>query len=120
VAAPVDFPWLESRVLRPSRATAGPAALPVDPRHRGFRATVLNPCPRCRGTGFVGGYSGDPDQWEEGWTCGRCGTLGTVAAGSPILDQPPGPETAAALTRDPDGLLHAIHLIAPEPTDEMP
>lgn len=109
MADPVDFEWLEGSVLRPSRITAGSAALPTDPR-RGFRATVLTPCPRCRGSGTVGTYTGSPDEWEEGWTCGDCGTLGVLAADTPIVDQPPGPEAAAALTRDPDGLLRAERL----------
>jgi hypothetical protein len=103
VSEPVDFSWLPDRVLRPARSDGPPLA--ADPR-RLFRTSRLVPCPRCRGTGTVGGYtSDDPPEWEEGaWTCGNCGTYRSVPADTPIVDRPPVP---GPLSADPEGVLRA-------------
>jgi hypothetical protein len=103
VSEPGDFSWLPDRVLRPARSGGPPLA--ADPR-RLFRASSLVPCPRCHGTGTVGGYtSDDPPEWEEGaWTCGNCGTYRSVPADTPIVDRPPVP---SLLSADPKGVLSA-------------
>lgn len=60
-------------MLHPSRTE--PVPLPPDP-HRSFLHAT--PCPRCKGSGRVGGYSGDPDEWEDNaWTCSDCRATGT-------------------------------------------
>ncbi|MFC0041790.1 hypothetical protein [Actinomadura rayongensis] len=100
---PVDVAWLVGRVLRPGRSSGAPLA--DDPRRR-FRATELVACRTCRGSGAVGGYTGDdPPEWEEeAWTCTDCGTYGRVPADTPLLDRPPVPGPFEA---DPDGVRQA-------------
>jgi hypothetical protein len=102
VGEPVDFSWLSGRVLRPARR--GGPSLAADPR-RLFREMRLVSCPRCRGTGAVGAYTGDPSDWEEGaFTCGNCGTYRSVPVDTPIVERPPVP---GLLSADPEGVFSA-------------
>jgi hypothetical protein len=56
-----------------------------DPRRRFLHAV---PCGRCDAKGRVGGYSGDPDEWEEdAWSCSEC--RGTGAGPASWVDATP-------------------------------
>ena len=92
---------LPEKVLRPSRSRI--EQLPRDSRRR-FRKVELCTCPRCKGKGLVGGYSGDPDEWEDdAWTCHECACQGQV-----VVSFHDGPEgEAARMTRDRAGMLAA-------------
>ncbi|MGI5167084.1 hypothetical protein ACQEU3_22315 [Spirillospora sp. CA-253888] len=96
----MDYSDLDARLLEPERthaeqarralAAGSPAdawaSLMGDDPRRAFRHTVA--CARCKGKGRTGGYSGDPDEWEEdAWSCPPCRSTGD-APDSPVLAEP--------------------------------
>lgn len=102
---PVDFEWLSERVMHPVQGDRL-IGLTADQRRR-FRATELMRCPECDGLGEVdGGYDWEIEWEEAGWTCGTCGTTGSVAAQTPIIDWPQGP-VVEVLGADPEGVVRA-------------
>lgn len=90
------------------RALAARGLLPpsfATPRRRYFRLSEKVVCARCRGKGRVGGYSGDPDEWEEdAWTCSECTSQGAVIGSEIDLDVPPSLDACIALASDPEGV----------------
>lgn len=100
----MEFEWLSQRVMRPKRADK-PVVFTPDPRRR-FRTTELVACPRCNGRGTVGGYDMDMRWEDDAWTCGDCGTIGSIAAQTAITDQLP-VSVATVLGQDPEGVARA-------------
>lgn len=104
----------QAKALAASRATAAElweameiAGLTPPPRagERRFRAVTVAPCESCRGKGRTGGYSGDPDEWEDdAWTCGTCDSQGHTVASERDHDRPASVEECVALASDPEGV----------------
>lgn len=56
----------------------------------------------------MGGYSGDPDDWEDNaWTCGTCDSQGAIPGRETDHDAPPTIDACLALASDPDGIAAA-------------